>query len=720
MSAAASSLTTGAVGRSAGPPSGRTTLGQVVSLLAPRWRLLLFIVALVVTSATLELAPPLILRRIVDVHLLVGRSDGLLLLAVLYLLAMAGIEASRHFANYLTGVAAQGTLHNLRVRLFTHLQSLPIRWFDRTPVGEAIAHCTSDIEAIQTLFTSGVASVVIDLSRVVTISIALFVLSPQLALISLLTVPPLLILSRWLQVKVRDAERMNRAAVGQQGAQLQETLVGAETIQTFGRQDAFVHRLRLTLAETLVASNRATACSALYTPNVSMLAAVAGAGLLWIGASGGLVSWSISLGTLTAFVLLLQRAFAPLAALGEQWQTVQGALAGVERVFAVLAVPGDLTPQRPLRRGEGEQQTHVSLLRAGEDVGEADSCAAQRVGAADSRAPSDSPLPHAGEGKQDTRAARRPAGGERGSPVSPLPLARDDVGAADIRAAQRVGAAGIRAPSDSPLPRTGRGVGGEGTPAGELVDVTFGYAPEEPILHQVSLAIQPGEHVALVGRTGAGKSSALSLLGGLYEPWDGQVCVLGQNPRDLAPAERRRLFGVVPQTALLFNGTVVENVALFDPDVTLEMVERALTLAGAASFVAALPHGDQTLMAGVGGGRGMRLSAGQTALLALARALVWDPPLILLDEATAAIDAATEAALATALREGVVGRRRGLLTVAHRLATAREADRVIVLEGGRIVEAGAPSDLIRQGGRFATLVELEAAGWDWRDAPPPS
>jgi ATP-binding cassette subfamily B protein len=262
-------------------------------------------------------------------------------------------------------------------------------------------------------------------------------------------------------------------------------------------------------------------------------------------------------------------------------------------------------------------------------------------------------------------------------------------------------------------------LGSEVTQAGELVDVVFGYAPGQPILHHVSLAIAPGEHVALVGRTGAGKSSALSLLGGLYEPWEGRVAVMGQNPRALAPAERRRLFGVVPQTALLFSGTVIENVALFDPSISQEMAERAIVQAGAERFVLSLPHGYDTLLAGVGGGRGMRLSAGQTALLALARALVLDPPLILLDEATAAIDAASEAALAVGLRAGVMGSMRGLLTVAHRLATAREADRVIVLDGGRIVEEGPPGDLIRQGGRFAALVELEAAGWDWRDAPPP-
>jgi ATP-binding cassette subfamily B protein len=256
----------------------------------------------------------------------------------------------------------------------------------------------------------------------------------------------------------------------------------------------------------------------------------------------------------------------------------------------------------------------------------------------------------------------------------------------------------------------------EGAPAGELRDVLFGYAPGQPILHHVSIAIQPGEHVALVGRTGAGKSSALSLFGGLYEPWEGMVRVMGRDPRALTPAERRRLFGVVPQTALLFNGTVAENVALFDTGVSREMVEGAVALAGADVFVASLPHGLDTELAGVGGGRGVRLSAGQTALLALARALVLDPPLILLDEATAAIDAAAEATLATALRTGVVGQRRGLLTVAHRLATAREADRVIVLDGGQIVEEGPPGDLIRQGGRFAALVELEAAGWDWRGA----
>jgi ATP-binding cassette, subfamily B, multidrug efflux pump len=616
--------------RPAKPSSGASTYRQVAGLLAPRKTLLLVIVALVVTSASLELVPPLILRNIVDDHLLVGRADGLIVLAVYFLIAMAAVEATRALAGYLTGVAAQGTLHDLRVRLFSHLQSLPIRWFDRTPLGEAIAHCTSDIEAIQTLFTSGVASVVIDLSRVVTISIALVALSPPLAGIAALTVPPLLLLTRRLQVQVREAERQNRIAVGQQGAQLQETLVGAETIQTFGRQAAFIHRLRVTLAQTLVASNRATACSAMYSPNVAMIAAVAGAGLLWVGARGGLATWEISLGTLTAFVLLLQRAFAPLAALGEQWQTVQGALAGVERVFEVLAVPSDLA-ERDLTRDAGAMHQRAK---------------------------------HSG------------------------------------------------APAETVVP------GAPATPAGELVDVLFGYAPGQPILHHVSLAIAPGEHVALVGRTGAGKSSALSLLGGLYEPWEGRVGVLGQNPRELVAADRRRLFGVVPQTALLFNGTVLENVTLFDPSVSREMVEDAVRLAGAGGFVEGLPHGYETLLAGVGGGRGMRLSAGQTALLALARALVLDPPLILLDEATAAIDAATEAALATALRAGVVGRQRGLLTVAHRLATAREADRVIVLEGGRIVEEGPPGDLIHRGGRFAALVELEAAGWDWRDAPP--
>jgi ATP-binding cassette subfamily B protein len=239
--------------------------------------------------------------------------------------------------------------------------------------------------------------------------------------------------------------------------------------------------------------------------------------------------------------------------------------------------------------------------------------------------------------------------------------------------------------------------------------VVFGYLPNRPVLHGVSLGAQPGEHIVLVGRTGAGKSSVLHLLGGLYTPWSGTLRVSGTDPTRLTDDERRCAVGVVTQVVQLFRGTVFDNCTLGDRSVSRQAVQRAAAITGADAFIQALPEGYDTLL-----GSGLQLSAGQRQLLALTRALVWDPAVLLLDEATAAIDSASEAAFRVAVQTAVLGCGRTVLTVAHRLATAQEADRVLVLEAGQIVEAGAPEALLRQGGRFTALLELEAAGWDWQ------
>ena len=266
-----------------------------------------------------------------------------------------------------------------------------------------------------------------------------------------------------------------------------------------------------------------------------------------------------------------------------------------------------------------------------------------------------------------------------------------------------------------PAEERGAGVPIQGTAAGLIVrDVVFGYVPGRPVVRGVNLVVRPGEQVALVGRTGAGKTSIVQLVAGLYPAWSGVVTVDGRDPRALADDERRGVVAVVPQQVQLFTGTVRDNLTLGDPTVAQAAIERAVALAGATDLVAALPEGYDTPLRGAGRGAGVQLSAGQRQLLALARALVWDPAVLLLDEATVAIDSASDAALRAALRADVRGQRRAVLTVAHRLATARAADRVVVLDAGRVIEEGPPDDLIRRGGRFAALVELEAAGWDWR------
>src|SRR3989454_2371661 len=434
--------------------------------------------------------------------------------------------------SYLAATVAQGVLTGVRVRLFAQLQRLPIGYFDRTPVGDVISRCTSDVETLDTVFSSGVAVLVANLVRLVTIAIGMVILSPPLTLVAGLVAPPLVLILRYLRVRGGQAERSTRIAVGALTARLQESLRGAEVIRAFGREREVVGGFRRVLASVLIASNRATRFSALYTPLTAILSALAVAALLWAGTRQAFDAFDISLGTLAAFLILLQRFFQPITALGEEWQTVQGALAGAERIFATLA----LTPESAVL-------------------------------------------------------------------------------------------------AEVPTERRG------GLPPIHLGDVVFGYAEGRPVLHRTSLVVSAGEHVALVGRTGAGKTSALQLLAGLYAPWAGTIRVASRDPRSLTESERRRVLGVVPQVVQLF------------------------------------------------------------------------------DEATAAIDSVSDAAFRAALRESVLPGGCAVLTVAHRLSTAVEADRVIVLDKGYVVEEGTPGDLANRGGRFAALLELEAAGWDWRSGP---
>ena len=609
-----------AAGGGKDPPPGRSrrkAWRETLVLLAP-WRGTLLLVALLVlVAAGLELVPPLVLRRVIDGHLTAGDPDGLLPLALLYLGATAATEAVGFAYAYLTAVAAQGALHRLRVRLFGHLQRLPVAYYDRTPLGDAISRCTADVDAVDTLFSAGVTKVVGDLARLLTAAAAMVALSPPLAAVAALTVPPLVLVTNVFRRGVSNAERANRRAVGALNTHLQETLGGVEVIRAFAREEAFVHRFRGALRQSLAAFNRATLYAAVYPPIMALLAAVATALLLWAGTCELFASWGISLGTLTGFVLVFGRFFKPLTALGDEWQTVQGALSGVERIQEVLDLPED---------------------------------------AAAHQAHSDRALQ----------------------------------GAADA-------------------------------PPIQVRDATFGYLPDAPVVRGVSLAVGAGEHVALVGRTGAGKSTLLHLLGGLYAPWSGAVRVAGADPRVLPEDERRRVVGVVPQAVQLFTGTVRANLTLDDPDVPDEAIRRAAEAAGAARFIEALPDGYDTLLAGGGRGAGVQLSAGQRQLLSLARALVWEPRVLLLDEATAAIDGASDAAFRAGLRRGILARGGAVLSIAHRLSTAREADRVVLLEAGRVAEEGAPDALIAARGLFAALVELEEAGWAWERsalAPP--
>jgi len=301
------------------------------AILAPWAPMLAGVAVFVVVGAALELAPPFLLRSIVDRHLAIKNPEGLLLLAVLYLSATAAASLTGFVVDYLTAVAAQSALRDLRVRLFAHLQRLPLSYFDRTPLGDIISRCTADVDTVDTLFSSGIVSVITDLFRLLSITAAMLMLSPFLTLIATVVIPPVYFVTRAFRTRVRDAERDTRKATGMVNVRLQENLGGVEVIRAFGRERAFSARFVLELKAMLRAFNRSNLFSTFYSPMMAQLSACAAAIILYAGASAAVSGHGISVGTLTAFVLLFSRFFKPIIALGDDWQTDHGALSGNER-----------------------------------------------------------------------------------------------------------------------------------------------------------------------------------------------------------------------------------------------------------------------------------------------------------------------------------------------------------------------------------------------------
>ena len=421
--------------------AGPGIAAQIWALLTPQRPRLALIVLLVLTGAGLEVIPPLIVQRVVD-GLLSGAGAGLLSAGVIYVLVIVATQTLGFGASYSIALAAQHTLRDLRVRLFAHLQRMPAAYFDKTPLGDMISRCTADVDTIDTLFSSGVANLLTDVARLCVVLAAMFALSTLLTVIAMIGVAPLLILTGVFQRLTREAERVNRRAVGALTTQVQETVGGVEVIRAFGQTRFAQRRLHRALQDTLNAYVRATQVSALYTPIMVIMAAVIVGVLLWAGAQGALSGWGITIGNIAAFVLLFRRFFTPITSLGEEWQTVQSALAGAERVFQVLALP-------------------------------------------------------------DTAA---PGIATPNLPEAAVPAGDAAPGAALI----------------------------------EISHVIFGYAPETPVLNDVSLTVRAGEQVALIGRTGAGKSSLTHLVGGLYAPQSGEVRVRGMDPHAMREDQRAR------------------------------------------------------------------------------------------------------------------------------------------------------------------------------------
>jgi ATP-binding cassette subfamily B protein len=591
-------------------------LKGLLGLLRPyRLRVVMMLLALILGTAA-ALAPPLLARLAIDEGITKHDGTVLLICVLAFLTSALLVWAATHAQTYLVGWVGQRALADLRIRIFTHLQSQPIGFYEGRPAGVLISRMTNDVEALESLVTDSVVTLFqAGLTLIGAVAVLLY-LDPTLALLTFTIVPLVAGASIWFRLVSASAFRRTRETIGTITAYLQETLSGIRVVRSFGQEP--MHEARFAeLNEDNRAANMLTVkLNATYFPAVEMLSGVALAVIVLYGGYQA-IDGNITLGTIVAFVATLSFLFEPIQQLSQLYTTYQSGMAALEKIFQLLDVQPTLT-DAPDAQALGPIRGAIRF----EDV----------------------------SFSYDPRRTRR-------------------------HGAQSTAAANGASPQ----------------PAEALA------------LEHVDLEVPAGQTVALVGATGAGKSTMAKLTARFYDPTRGRVLVDGHDLREVTSNSLRSQMGIVPQEAFLFSGTVRENIAFGRPDADEQDIRAAADAVGAEEFIEELPDGYDTEV----GERGVQLSAGQRQLIAFARALIADPRILILDEATSNVDLHTEGRIERALRRLLAGRT--AIVIAHRLSTIRQAGRIVVLDGGQIVEQGTHDELMAAGGRYQALYRDWAA-----------
>lgn len=570
-------------------------------------------IALIIVSSLLQLIGPLATAVALDLFirregpvapvsrwvrdsLLAGRTvepaEGLVLIAAVFLLALVSTSLVLWVQGLVMQMMGQRIMADLRGELFGRLQTLPVSYFDRNPIGRLVTRVTNDVDSLNELFTAGLVSIFGDIVLLGGIVMALFWLDWRLALATFAILPLLLGLSIWFKARARQTYRRVRIRLARINAFLQEHLTGMSVVQLFGRESDTTEQFRQIDDAHRDANLQAIFYYAVYYPMVELITALGIGLILWHG-GGAVIAGSLSLGVLVAFLQYAQRFYQPLADLSEKYNILQSAMASSERVFALLDTEPEIV---------------------------------------------------------DVPRAERPA---------------------QVR-------------------------GGV-----EFEDVRFSYIEGEPVLRGVSFRVEAGETVAIVGHTGAGKSTLANLLLRFYDVDSGAVRVDGMDVRSWPLAALRASVGLVLQDVFLFSGTIADNIRLGEAALDDEAVESAAREVFALDFISRLEGGFEATVQE----RGAGLSVGQKQLVAFARALAFDPRLLILDEATSSIDTETEQLIQKALGRLLAGRTS--LVIAHRLSTIQKADRILVMHKGELREQGTHAELLAARGIYYRLHQLQ-------------
>ncbi len=538
------------------------------------------------------LAQPYLMKIGIDQYIDGRDLSGLRDVGLLFLGAVIGETTILFFHYYLSMLVAQRCLGDLRVAIFSHVQKLPMSYFDRNPVGRLVTRTTTDVDVLQEMFSSGVMTLLSDFVMVLWIIGIMFYIDVRLALVSLALIPLIALAINFFRVRARQTYRQIRERIARINAYLGESISGMAVIQFFAREEKsyreFVE-LNSSHRDAYHLSNLYEA--ALYSM-VEAASSVSVALLLWYG-GGEVLHGVIGIGTLVAFKEYLHRFFVPLRDFSQKYAVMQSAMSSAERIFHLLDTPVIIESRK--------------------------------------------------------------------NAVIPKPF------------------------------------------RGEVIfdHVWFHYKQDDPVLKGVSFRIEPGEKVAVVGATGSGKTTTIKLLNRFYDIQKGSIRVSGVDVRNWDLQALRRHIGVVLQDVFLFAGDVHANLALGDRSIPMERIEQAARSANAESFILRLPERFDAQVRE----RGSNFSGGQRQLLSLARVLVFQPEILVMDEATSSVDTETELLIQDALDKVMEGRT--CLVIAHRLSTIRNADRIIVLHRGEVREMGSHAELMEARGIYHRLYQLQ-------------
>jgi len=570
--------------------TGFNTLKRLLVFVKP-YRLLFWVSALIaIIMAPLNAYLPYLANVMVDDHIMVRDLEGLKRISLWYLGALVSLTFLRYSFTILTNTMGQNIIYDLRNKMYDHILSLRLSYFDKTPIGTNTTRVINDLETVNSVFSEGLITIIADILSLITVLALMFWTSVKLTLICLVTFPLLLVASYIFKEKVKHSFQRVRAQVARMNAFLQEHISGIKTVQIFAAEKRVAKKFKEINREYTQANLDGIFYYAVFFPVVEIISAASLGFMVWWGAQG-VLEGVVTIGQLVAFPMYLSRLFQPVRTLADKFNTLQMGLVAGGRVFETLDTKEQTQDQGTIEQG-------------------------------------------------------------------------------DLKAAL------------------------------EFKQVYFGYRPDEYILKNISFRLEPGKTLALVGSTGSGKSSLISLINRLYEINQGSIQIGNHSISDYKIDFLRKRIAVVLQDVFLFQGSIYENMSLKNPEIDLEQVIAASKIIGAHEYIMNLPGNYHYQLAD----RGVNLSVGQRQLISFLRAHLVHPDILILEKANSSLDTETESILQHAIEKLIA--KRSSIVIAHRLSTIQHADYVMALEHGEIKEFGPPVELLaRENGLYKKLYE---------------